>query len=109
MSTAAATVYPHVTIDDAGVARVAGTRLKVIHLVQAKQAWNLLPEDLVEHFPPLTLAGAHSALAYYYDHQVELDAKIARDREYAERMRQMLDDAAWRARIKSLRSSSERF
>lgn len=105
MSAATTASYPHVTVDDHGVARVYGTRLKLTLLVGAKQAWNLSPEDMVEQFPPLTLAAVHSALAYYYDHQAKLDEQIARDREYAETMRPMLDNAELRAKLQAYREA----
>ncbi|HUQ69223.1 MAG TPA: DUF433 domain-containing protein [Planctomycetaceae bacterium] len=105
MSAVLTPLYPHVTVDAEGVVRVSGTRLKVIHLVQAKQAWNLSPEELVEHFPPLTLAEAHAALTYYYDHQAELDARIQRDDEFAEQMRPLLDDGRLRAKAEAWRAT----
>jgi uncharacterized protein (DUF433 family) len=69
----------HVLLDDAGVARIDGTRMKVIHLVKEMKAGTLSPERLRESFPHLTLAQIHAALAYYYDHQAELDAEIEKD------------------------------
>ena len=34
------------------------------------------PEEVVREWPHLTLAMVHGALAYYYDHQPEIDADI---------------------------------
>ena len=31
------------------------------------------PEQLVQGYPPLTLAEVHDALSYYYDHSAEID------------------------------------
>jgi hypothetical protein len=36
-------------------------------------------------YPDLNLAQVHSALAYYYDHQDEIDAELARDEGADER------------------------
>jgi uncharacterized protein (DUF433 family) len=69
----------HVLIDDAGVARIDGTRMKVIHLVKEMKARSFGPQQLRESFPHLTLAQIHAALAYYYDHQTELDSEIQKD------------------------------
>lgn len=91
--------YPHVTIDDVGVARVAGTRLKVKHLVGAKRAGNWSADELVEQFPGLTLAEVHGALTYYYDHQSELDAEMQRDVDWAEQQRPMLESAELRSTL----------
>ncbi len=35
------------------------------------------PEQLVEGYPPLTLAEIHDALSYYYDHIEEIEGLIA--------------------------------
>lgn len=68
----------HIEVDDRGVARVAGTRMKVIHLVMDKMAHGSTPETMAEQFPFLSLAQIHAALTYYYDHRAELDAQIER-------------------------------
>jgi hypothetical protein len=34
------------------------------------------PEDIVRHFPYLTLAEVHAAMTYYHDHRDEIDAEI---------------------------------
>jgi hypothetical protein len=34
------------------------------------------PEDMVRHYPYLKLAEVHAAMAYYYDHQQEIEAEI---------------------------------
>jgi uncharacterized protein (DUF433 family) len=37
----------------------------------------LTPEELLQHYPHLTLAAIHDALSYYYDHQETIDREIA--------------------------------
>lgn len=54
-------------------------RTKVIHIVMDKLANDWTPEEIHSQYPHLTLADIHAAFAYYYDHQAELDAQIARD------------------------------
>jgi uncharacterized protein (DUF433 family) len=66
----------HITVDDQGVARIAGTRMKVSHLVMDKLVHGSTPEALHEQFPTLTLAQIYAALKYYDDHKSELDAEI---------------------------------
>jgi uncharacterized protein (DUF433 family) len=77
----------HIEVDAGGTARVAGSRIKVIHLVMEKTANRWSAEELAAAFPHLTPAQVHAALAYYYDHQVTLDAQIQASVEYADRMR----------------------
>jgi uncharacterized protein (DUF433 family) len=72
------TRYEHVVLNDGRVPEIAGTTMKVVELVTAQQAYGWSPEELAYQFPFLTLGQIHSALAYYWDHQDELDADIAR-------------------------------
>ncbi len=66
----------HVTIDEHGIPRIAGTRFKVIHLAAAVRSGVESPHDLHQAYPQLTMAQICSALAYYYDHQAEMDSRI---------------------------------
>jgi len=74
------TRYQHIVLDDGHPAapRIAGTTMKVVELVTAQQAYGWSPEELAFQFPHLTLGQIHSALAYYWDHQADLDREIAR-------------------------------
>jgi uncharacterized protein (DUF433 family) len=73
------TRYKHIVLDDGAVPRIAATTMKVIELVTAQQAYGWSPEELAFQFPHLTLGQIHSALAYYRDHQSDLDREIASD------------------------------
>ena len=83
-----AAVYPHVSTS-AGVAGgspvVTGTRVTVRAIAGYYQL-GLSPDEIAAALPSLRLAQIHSALAYYFDHQAELDAELARlaDVEYLE-------------------------
>ena len=44
-------------------------------------------ETIHTQYPYLSLAEIHAALAYYYDHQEELDRQIAEDLAFAEEAR----------------------
>ena len=68
----------HIEIDEAGVARIAGTTTKVIEIALDKLAHESSPEEMHFQYPYLSLAQIHAALAYYYDHQLEMDAEIQR-------------------------------
>ena len=71
------TGYEHIVLDD-GTPRIAGTTMKEIELVTAQVAYGWSPEELRFQFPSLTLGQIHSALAYYWDHQADLDRGVAR-------------------------------
>jgi uncharacterized protein (DUF433 family) len=71
-----ATPVSHVQLDDAGVAWIEGTGVKVIEVVLDRFAQGWSPEETHFQHPDLSLAQIHAALAWYYDHQAELDAEI---------------------------------
>src|SRR5688500_7278162 len=78
----------HIEIDDKGVARVAGTRMKVRMIAEQHRYNGTTPEQMREQWPHLSLAQIYSALSYYYEHQTELDAEIERVAAEVERLRQ---------------------
>lgn len=81
------TPYQHIVLDEGHVPLIAQTTMKVVELVVAQQAHGWSPEELVFQFPYLTLGQVHSALAYYWDHQSDLDADIARRLDRADALR----------------------
>lgn len=81
------TRYEHIILTDTGVPLIAGTTMKIIELVREAQAYGWSPEELHFQHPYLSLGKIHSALAYYWDHQNELDADIAQRNAIVEEMR----------------------
>ncbi|MBS1787089.1 MAG: DUF433 domain-containing protein [Acidobacteria bacterium] len=73
----AATVS-HIEIDENGVAWIADANTKVIEVALDKLAHGSSPEEMHFQYPHLSLAQIHAALAYYYDHQLEMDVEIQR-------------------------------
>jgi uncharacterized protein (DUF433 family) len=82
------TAYKYIQVDGNGVATISGTTMKVIELVTAQKAYGWSPEEIHFQHPYLTMSQIHSALAYYWDCKVEIDADIQRRFEYAESLRQ---------------------
>jgi uncharacterized protein (DUF433 family) len=85
MKTASAHAYPHVSTDSrvmSGRPCITGTRVRIMDIVGAYKA-GVSDEQLQEYFSSraLTLSEIHAALAYYYDHQAEIDAAFAEDEE----------------------------
>lgn len=71
------TAYPHVVKNPGEPAHLANhPRTRVALLVMDYVARGLGPEEVVRHYPYLCLAEVHSAMAYYHDHQAEIDAEI---------------------------------
>ncbi len=91
----------HIDVDDRGVASIVGSRSKVIQIVMDVMAQGWSPEEIHENYPHLSLAAIHAALSYYYDHQAELDAKIAEDFREAELARERQGESPLVRRLRS--------
>jgi uncharacterized protein (DUF433 family) len=55
---------------------IIGHRIKVEQVVLWHEHMGMSPREIVASYPPLTLAGIYAALAYYHEHQAEIDADI---------------------------------
>jgi uncharacterized protein (DUF433 family) len=75
--------YKHIILDKA-LPIIAGTNMKVIEFVLEKTAYGWSAEELHFQHPYLTLGQVHSALAYYWDHQDELERDIERRLEFVD-------------------------
>ena len=93
--------YPHVENDDRGNPVISGTTMKVVELVIGQRAHGWSPEEIHFQHPDLGLGQIHSALAYYWDHQEELDADIERRSQYAEAARREAGPSRLAAKIRS--------
>jgi uncharacterized protein (DUF433 family) len=103
----AAVTHAHIEVDDCGAARFAGTRFKIIHVILEKIAWELTPEEIQQNHPDLTLAQIYSALAYYYDHQDEIDAQIEQSRREYERLWAENQDSPIRKKLLEIRKQRQ--
>src|SRR3954451_14799262 len=65
-----------------GKPRLDGHRITVKHVVLDYQRAGMSPDEIVSAYPSLTLSDVHAALAYYYDHQAEIDADIRGDDDH---------------------------
>jgi uncharacterized protein (DUF433 family) len=99
------TAYEHIVLDDRQAPRIAGTTMKVIELVTAQRAHGWSPEELRFQFPALTLGQIHSALAYYWDHQADLDQEIARRLAMVDDWQRQEPPSPLRERLRDLRQS----
>lgn len=60
-----------------GAPAIAGTRIRVSHIVHRYERERQSPDEIVQAYPHLTLAQVHAALAYYYSHRELIDKEIA--------------------------------
>lgn len=77
--------YPH--IEKTGAAPAHLTRLPRIRVSQIvidylNNGWSA--DEICIHYPHLKQAEVHSAMAYYFDHQAEIDAEIAEEQKLIE-------------------------
>jgi uncharacterized protein (DUF433 family) len=96
------TLPSHIVFDEQGRPWVEGTGRKVIEIAIDHRA-GLSAAQIHDAHSDLPLAKIHAALAYYFDHQAELDAEIARIEEFvkaarAEKLDQITRDVL-RARL----------
>ena len=70
--------YPHITTNPNilhGVPVIEGTRVPV-RAVAGYYQMGMLVDEIVMSFSGVTLAQAHAALSYYFDHQQEVDEDV---------------------------------
>jgi uncharacterized protein (DUF433 family) len=70
------TPYEHVSLDEKNAPVITGTTMKVAELIVEKLAHGWSAEELHLQHSYLTLGQIYSALAYYADHQTELEKDI---------------------------------
>jgi uncharacterized protein (DUF433 family) len=97
------TRYEHVILNDQGVPLIAGTTMKVVELVVSQRAYGWSPDELQFQYPYLTLGQIYSALAYYWDHQVELDRDIEQRLARVEELRRTTPPTPFAIRIRAQR------
>src|SRR5882757_6728985 len=93
--------YPHVKLDAGGIPILEGTTMKVVELVMAQRAYGWSPEEIHFQHPGLSLGQIHSALAYYWDHQSEIDRDIERRSQLVEQIRREAGPSPFRSLYRS--------
>lgn len=97
-----AVTQSHIFLDENGVAWIDDTNVKVIEVVLDKMAHGSSPEEMHYQYPHLSLAQIHAALAYYHDHQKEIDEEIERQCREVEELMEKAKDSPLRKRLRSL-------
>jgi len=95
------TLNGHIEVDDSRVARIAGSRVKVINLVMEKMANEWSPEQIQQNFPQLSIAAIYAALTYYHDHRADCDAQIAASAQVVAEARALMSDGPFVTRMRS--------
>jgi len=100
MSTTVATT--HIELDGDGRPWIVGTNTKVSEIVLDKLAYGWSSEEMCFQHPHLSLAQIHAALAYYYDHQPEIDAEISQQLEEYDKLRGEAEKSPLRQKLRAL-------
>ena len=95
------TRYEHVVLNEAKVPVILGSTMKVVELVLAHLAHGWSPEELHFQFPHLTLGQIYSSLAYYWDHQEELDQDVEKRLRSVERLQRSFGESPLVTRLRA--------
>lgn len=88
-----------------GKPRIAGHRITVQNIAIWHDRLGLNADEIASEYG-LTLADVHAALAYYFDHLVEIDGSIEAGQALAEALRQQTPSKV-RQRLKERRGDGE--
>lgn len=83
---ATSTTYPHIIKENGVPARLENhPRLRVSMIVAQYLAYGRSPDEICLHLPHLHPGEVYSAMAYYFDHQEEIDSEIQAELEQLDR------------------------
>jgi uncharacterized protein (DUF433 family) len=76
-------------VDKSGVVRVGGTRVTLDTVVIAFKE-GATAEEIMQQYPTLKLGDIYYAIAYYLDHQPEVEEYLRQREEHADRVRRYI-------------------
>ncbi len=94
--------YPHIEKPKNGSARLESMpKIRVARIVMDYLAHGWSPSEMCRQHSHLTLAQVHSAMAYYFDHQDEIDREIAAECSDVETGREQAANTPIRAKLRA--------
>jgi hypothetical protein len=98
-----APVYPHIEKPDNEPARLQRVpRIRISQIVADYIAHGWSPEEMCRQHSYLTLAEAHTAMAYYFDHQEEINGELQAELAAAEKDRASAPPSGFVLRMRAL-------
>jgi uncharacterized protein (DUF433 family) len=97
-----AIAYPHIDVTADGVPYLTGTQTKVIEVALDHLAHHWDADEIQRQHPHLSLGQIHSALAYYYDHQEEMDKAIEAQLQQVVAIKERLGESPLRLKLRAL-------
>jgi uncharacterized protein (DUF433 family) len=91
----------HIEINSQGVPYLAGTQTKVIEVALDRLAHHWDADEIQRQHPHLSLAQIYSALAYYYDHQAEMDREVDEQLQRVETIRNAVGPSPIRQKLRA--------
>ena len=70
-----------------GKPRIAGHRIRVQDIVVWHEQMGMSPDEILHHYPSITLSDIYAALAYYHDRPDEIRSAIEADAELARQLK----------------------
>src|SRR5262245_21986726 len=98
----ATVTYAHIEFTPDGIPVIAGTKTKVVKVVLDRLAYHWDADEIHRQHPHLSLGQIYSALAYYYDHQAEMDQEITDRLQRAQAIKARLGESTVRAKLKAM-------
>jgi uncharacterized protein (DUF433 family) len=95
------TSYPHIEQRPDGKLWLVGTQTKVLEVALDRLAHHWDADEIQRQHPHLTLGQIHSCLAYYHDHQEEMDRLVEEQLASVERLRARSGESVLRVKLKS--------
>jgi uncharacterized protein (DUF433 family) len=94
--------YPHIEKTSGQPARLVRTpRVRVAQIAMDYLAYGWSPDEMCRQHPYLLPAEAHAAMAYYFDHQEEIDAEISAELDAADRAHTAAQNSPLRLRLRA--------
>jgi uncharacterized protein (DUF433 family) len=95
------TNYPHIEKRADGKVWLIGTQTKVLEVALDRLAHHWDADEIQRQHPHLTLGQLHSCLAYYHDHQEEMDRAIEEQLRAVAHLRGQQGESVLRAKLKA--------
>lgn len=94
--------YPHIekiAEEPARLGRIPRVRVSQIATDYLAYGWS--PDEMCRQHPYLTPAEAHAAMAYYFDHQAEINAEIRAELDNLDRTQNAVEQSPLRLKLRA--------
>jgi len=96
----------HIHRDADGIAWIDDTGVKVLQVAQEHIGHGWSADTIYENHPGLTLAQIHAALAWFYDHQEEMENEIAARQAGTRRLLAGMGDGPAQRRLSQIKAAA---